>query len=150
MPAICPWYGASCSGCNSGLVAIAVSLPPTQSTATGAGQIGQTFTITASGTIGGGGSGTLTGGCSGTSGTGSNCIDFKFDINTIGTYGTSAALNTCGVNNLQGTNTNLYNAAPYIYANGECVPKGDGALVRGFRIGSPQITDIQSCINGSG
>ena len=139
-----PGMALSCSGCNSGLVATAVSLPPTQSTATGAGQIGQTFTITASGTIGGGGSGTLTGGCSGTSGTGSNCIDLKVDINTIGTYGTTAALNTCGVNNLEGTNTNLPTAGPYIYPNGACVPTGVGALARGFRIGSHQLTDIQA------
>ena len=107
-----PGMGLSCSGCNSGLVALAVSAPPTQSTVTGAGQIGQTFTVTASGAIGGGGSGTLTGGCSGTSGVGSNCVDFKFDINTTGTYGTTAALNTCGVNNLEGTNTNLPTAGP--------------------------------------
>ena len=50
-----PGMALSCSGCNSGLVALAVSLPPTQSTATGAGQISQTFTVTASGTIGGSG-----------------------------------------------------------------------------------------------
>ncbi len=139
-----PGMALSCSGCNSGLVALAVSSPPTQSTATSAGQIGQTFTITASGAIGGGGSGALTGGCSGTSGTGSNCIDFKFDINTTGTYGTTAALVTCGVNNLEGTNTNLPTAGPYIYPNGTCVPTGIGALARGFRIGSYQLTDIQA------
>ena len=73
-----PGMALSCSGCNSGLVALSVSVPPTQSTAAGYGQIGQTFTITASGAIGGAGSGTLTGGCSGTAGTGSNCIDFGF------------------------------------------------------------------------
>ena len=56
-----PGMALSCSGCNSGLFALAVSLPPTQSTTAGAGQISQTFTVTASGTIGGGGSGTLTG-----------------------------------------------------------------------------------------
>ena len=134
----------ACSGCNSGLVALAVSLPPTQSTATGAGQIGQTFTITASGSIGAGGSGTLTGGCSGTSGVGSNCIDLKVDINTTGTYGAGAALNTCGVNNLEGTNTNLPTAGPYVFPNGTCVPTGVGALARGFRIGSYQLTDIQA------
>ena len=139
-----PGMALSCSSCNSGLVALSVSLPPTQSTVTGAGQIGQTFTVTASGTIGGGGSGTLTGGCSGTSGVGSNCIDFKFDINTTGTYGTTAALNTCGVNNLEGTNTNLPTAGPYVFPNGTCVPTGIGALARGFRIGSYQLTDIQA------
>ncbi len=139
-----PGMGLSCSGCNSGLVALAVSAPPTQSTVTGAGQIGQTFTVTASGAIGGGGSGTLTGGCSGTSGVGSNCVDFKFDINTTGTYGTTAALNTCGVNNLEGTNTNLPTAGPYVFPNGTCIPTGVGALARGFRIGSYQLTDIQA------
>ena len=144
-----PGMALSCSGCNSGLVATSVSLPPTQSTATGAGQISQTFTITANGTIGGGGSGTLTGGCSGTSGVGSNCIDFKFDINTGGTYGTAAALNTCGANNLQGTNTNAYNAGTYKFANGNCVPTGTGSFVRGFRIGSARQTDLQSSNLGS-
>ena len=144
-----PGMALSCPGCNSGLFATAVSLPPTQSTATGAGQIGQTFTITASGTIGGGGTGTLTGGCSGTSGTGSNCIDFKFDINTTGTYSTPAALNTCGVNNLQGTNTNVYDAGGYTGANGQCVPTGAGSFVRGFRIGSVQVTNIQNSTIGT-
>ena len=85
-----PGMALSCSGCNSGLVALSLSVPPTPSTATGAGEIGQTFTVLASGAIGGGGTGTLTGGCKGTSGTGSNCIDFVFDINTTGTYGTTA------------------------------------------------------------
>lgn len=138
-----PGMALSCSGCNGGLVALAVSLPPTQSSASGYGQIGQTFTITASGSIGGGGSGTLTGGCSGTSGSGSNCIDFGFQINTTGTYGTTAALNTCGVNSLQGTNTNLVTAGPYVYPNGQCAPTGIGALARGFRIGSAQLMDTQ-------
>ena len=136
-----PGMAISCSGCNSGLFATAISAPPTQSTTSGAGQVGQTFTISASGTVGGSGSGTVTGGCSGTSGTGSNCIDIKFDINTTGTYGTAAALNTCGVNALEGTNTNLPSAGPYIYPNGVCLPTGVGAFVRGFRIGSAQTMD---------
>ena len=138
-----PGMALSCSGCNSGLVALSVSLPPSQSTGTGYGQVGQTFTITASGAIGGGGSGTLTGGCSGTPGTGSNCIDFGFQVNTTGTYGTAAALSTCGVNNIVGSNTNLVTAATYLYSNGRCVPTGIGALVRGFRIGSYQLMDTQ-------
>jgi hypothetical protein len=136
-----PGTALSCSGCNSGLVATAVSLPPTQSTVAGAGQIGQTFTITASAAIGGSGSGTLTGGCSGTAGTGSNCIDFDFAINTTGTYNTPAALNTCGVNNLQGTNLNNPAQGTFFFPNGICVPTGIGAFVRGFRIGSQQIMD---------
>src|SRR5277367_3348022 len=41
-------------------------------------------------------------GCSGTSGTGSNCVDIDFSINTGGSYGTTASLATCGANNLQG------------------------------------------------
>jgi hypothetical protein len=136
-----PGMALSCSGCNPGLVALSVSLPPTQSTATGAGQVGQTFTITASGAIGGGGSGTVTGGCSGTPGTGSNCIDFNFNINTTGTYRTIPALNNCGANNLLGTNSNSPYTGTYIYPNGACVPTGVGAIVRGFRIGTAQITD---------
>ncbi|HEY1780305.1 MAG TPA: hypothetical protein VGG79_07720 [Roseiarcus sp.] len=144
-----PGMSLGCSGCNPGLVALSVSLPPTQSSATGAGQIGQTLTVTASGAIGGGGSGTLTGGCSGTSGVGSNCIDFKLDINTTGTYGKTAALVTCGVNNLEGTNTNLPTAGPYVFPNGTCVPSGVGSLARGFRIGSQQIMDTQTNALGS-
>jgi hypothetical protein len=136
-----PGMALSCSGCNSGLVALSISLPPTQSTVAGAGQVGQTFTVTASGAIGGSGSGTLTGGCSGASGTGSNCIDFDFVINTTGTYNTPAALNTCGVNNLQGTNLNNPAQGTFFFPNGTCVPTGVGALVRGFRIGSQQIMD---------
>ena len=139
-----PGMALSCSGCNSGLVALSVSRPPTQSTATGAGQVGQTFTITASGSLGVSTTETVTGGCSGTSGTGSNCVDIKVDINTTGTYGTGASLNTCGVNNLEGTNTNFPTAGPYIFPNGTCVPTGVGALARGFRIGSYQLTDVQA------
>ena len=48
------------------------------------------------------------------------------------------------MNNLEGTNTNLPTAGPYIYPNGACVPTGIGALARGFRIGSHQLTDIQA------
>jgi hypothetical protein len=93
----------SCSGCNSGVYIVSVSAPPTQSTVSGAGQVGNTFTFQASGAIGGSGSGAITGGCSGTSGTGSNCIDVDFSINTGGSYGTTASLATCGANNLQGS-----------------------------------------------
>ena len=144
-----PGMALSCSGCNSGLVALSISLPPTQSIGSGYGQIGQTFTITASGAIGGGGSGTLTGGCSGTAGTGSNCIDFGFQVNTAGTYGTAAALSTCGVNSIQGSNTNLPTALTYLYPNGQCNPTGVGAFVRGFRIGSAQVMDYQTVGTGN-
>ena len=53
----------SCSGCNANLVITALDVPPTQSAGAGLGEVGQTFHITASGTIGGSGSGTLTGSC---------------------------------------------------------------------------------------
>ena len=122
----------ACSGCNSGLFILSVSAPPTQSTVSGAGQVGNTFTFTTNAAIGGSGSGTIAGGCSGTSGVGSNCIDFNFTINTAGTYGTAAALATCGVNNIQGT------AANYVASNGGCVNAGSGDLVRGFKIGTLQ------------
>ena len=139
-----PGMALSCSGCNTGLVALSVSLPPTQSTATGAGQVGQTFTVSASGTIGGGGGpSTLTGACKGTSGTGSNCIDFLFDIQTTGTYGTTAALNTCGSDVLVGTNTNTFpGSGLFLYPNGQCTPTGVGALTRAFRIGTNQLMDM--------
>lgn len=123
----------SCSGCNSGLYVVSVSAPPTQSTVSGAGQVGNTFTVKASGTIGGSGSGTIAGGCSGVSGTGSNCIDFSFAINTGGTYGTAASLATCGVNTLQGS------AALYTPPTGACKDSGIGEFVNGgMRIGTGQ------------
>ena len=62
----------NCAGCNSNLVITSLSVPPTQSTVSGAGEVGQTFTFTANNAagqaIGGSGSGAVTGGCSGTSG----------------------------------------------------------------------------------
>jgi hypothetical protein len=124
--------GLFCSGCNSNLVITGVSVPPTQSTISGAGEVGQTFTITANAAIGGSGSGTLAGGCVGTSGVGSNCIDIAFSINTTGTYGTPASLATCGENNLNG------NASINQPPNGVCHSNGVGSLVRGFRIGTGQ------------
>jgi hypothetical protein len=75
---------------------------------------------------------TVNAGCSGTSGTGSNCIDMSFSINTGGTYGTTAALATCGVNNLQGS------AANYATRMGVCINSGVGDIVRDFRIGTQQ------------
>jgi hypothetical protein len=123
----------TCSGCNSNLVITSIDVPPTQSTTAGAGEVGQTFHITASGTIGGSGSGTVTGGCSGTSGTGSNCIDIAIAINTGGSYGTPAALATCGENNLNGS------AADWDYPTGVCSNNGIGSLVRDFRIGTTQL-----------
>ena len=146
-----PGMNLSCTSCTANRVVLSVSAPPTQSTVSGAGQIGNTFTITASGTMGVSTTETVTGGCKGTSGTGSNCIDFNFDINTTGTYGTTAALNTCGVNNLVGTNTNTLTSGSFLYPNGKCVPTGTGAFVRGFRIGTNQLMDVPfDTIQGSG
>ena len=148
-----PGMAVTCAGCNSGLVITSVSLPPTQSTAAGAGQIGQSFSITATNASGQGfgvsTTETVTGGCGGTAGTSFSCIDIKFDINTTGTYGTTASLNTCGVNNMQGTNTNSPTSATYLFRNGQCSPTGVGALVRGFRIRSAAITDSQASNLGS-
>lgn len=123
----------SCAGCTTGRVITSLSVPPTQSTAAGAGEVGQTFTVTASGSLGVSTTETVTGGCSGTSGTGSNCIDIAFSINAGGTYGTAAALATCGENNLNGT------APPYTVPNGTCSSNGIGSLVHNFRIGSQQV-----------
>jgi hypothetical protein len=143
----------SCSGCTTGLVVLSVSNPPTQSTAPGAGQIGSAnngFTVKLSAAPGVTGSGhAFTFGCSGSAGVGSNCILFNFNINTTGTYGTPAAINTCGVNNLVGTNTNPPANTAYIYPNGQCVPTGIGALVRTFRIGTAAVTDDISSNLGS-
>ena len=97
---------ASCSGCNAGLYVVSVSNPPTQSTVAGAGQIGSAnngMTVTLNAAPGVSGAAAFTFGCSGTSGTGSNCIDIDFSIQTGGTYGTPASLATCGANNLQGS-----------------------------------------------
>jgi hypothetical protein len=143
-----PGMVLSCAGCTAGRVITSVSLPPTQSTAAAAGQIGQSFTITASGSLGVLTTETVTGGCSGTAGSGSNCIDFKFDINTTGTYGTPASLNTCGENNLAGTNGAATSpTSAYLYPNGQCIPTGVGDMIHGFRIGSVQIMDVQLASN---
>jgi hypothetical protein len=92
-----------------------------------------TFTATFSGSSQTVGSETMHGTCSGTSGTGSNCIDYSFAINTGGTYGTSASLATCGLNTIAaGTSTSF--GVPY----GVCADGGIGQLVRGFWIGTGQ------------
>src|SRR5262249_39734586 len=98
-----PGMSLFCTGCAANLVAVDVSHPPTESTGVGEGQVGHSFTVTASATISAtAGSANLVGGCSGTPGVGSNCLDIAFDINTVGTYVTPAALTTCGVNNMVG------------------------------------------------
>ena len=125
----------SCSGCNTGLYVVSVSNPPTQSTTAGAGQIGAAnngFTVTLNSTPGVSGAISFTFGCSGASGTGSNCIDFSFSINTGGTYGTAASLATCGVGNLMGS-TAIYNPPA-----GTCNDPGIGEWVNSFRIGTAQ------------
>lgn len=126
----------TCASCNSNLVITSLSVPPTQSAVSGAGEVSQTFTFTANNaagqSIGGSGSGTITAGCSGTSGTGSNCIDIAISINNSGTFGTAAALATCGANNLNGSSAN------YTPPSGVCQDNGVGELVRAFRIGTNQ------------
>ena len=135
-----------CSGCNSGLVITALSVPPTQDTArmipggttVAAGENGQTFTMTvknaAGQAIGGSGSGAVTAGCSGTSGTGSNCILIPIAINNSARFGTTAALATCGANNINGNSPN------YVQPYGKCQDNGIGELTRSFRIGTQQLT----------
>ena len=124
----------TCSGCNANLVIMSLSVPPTQSTAAGAGEVGQTFTFTTNAAIGGSGSGTITAGCSGTAGSGggSNCMDIAISINNSGSFGTAAAIATCGANNFNG------NAPNYNYPNGKCQANGIGEIVRTFRIGTTQ------------
>ena len=97
----------TCSGCSGSLVVGSVSNPPTQSAVAGQGQIGAanngfTVTLLGAGTLPGG-TPAYTFGCSGTSGTGSNCIDVAIAINVSGTFGTAAALDTCGSNNITAT-----------------------------------------------
>jgi hypothetical protein len=129
-------HAFSCSGCNPNLVITSLSVPPTESTATGAGEVGQSFSFTvqnaAGQAIGGSGSGAITAGCSGTSGTGSNCIDVAIALNVSGTFGTAAAIATCGANNLNGVAPN------YVTPNGKCQDNGIGEIVRAFRIGTQQ------------
>ena len=55
--------------------------------------------------------------------------------------GRPPSLNTCGVNNMVGTNTNTFTSGTFLYPNGQCVPTGVGALVRPFRIGTNQFMD---------
>jgi hypothetical protein len=128
----------SCASCASGLVITSLSVPPTQSTAAGAGEVGQTFTFTANNAagapIGGSGTGTVTGGCAAGGTNGSNCIDVAIAINNGGTFGTAAALDTCGANNLSG------NAGNYEVPNGKCQGSGIGEIVRAFQIGTQQTT----------
>jgi hypothetical protein len=122
----------TCSGCTRQAIA-SVSLPPTQSTRAGEGQIGQSFTITLAGSLGVTGSKAITAGCSGTAGTSASCIDIAFTINTTAkTFGTAAALATCGANNLNG------NAPNYAAPAGVCQDNGVGELIRAFRIGTTQ------------
>jgi hypothetical protein len=124
----------ACSGCTTGRFITSIDVPPTQSTTTGAGEVGQTFHITANGSLlTGPTTETVTAGCSGTAGSGSNCIDLAVSINTTnGSYGTAAALATCGENNLNG------NAPNYTPPNGVCVSNGVGSLIRNIRIGTLQ------------
>jgi fibronectin-binding autotransporter adhesin len=122
----------SCSGCTTGRFITAISVPPTQSTVGGQGEVGQSFTVSASGSLGVSTTETVTAGCSGTSGVGSNCIDLSFAVNTGGTYGTAAALATCGEGNLNGS------AGFYQLPVGTCSNNGIGSLVHGFRIGTVQ------------
>lgn len=137
----------NCSpACGSNLVITSVSLPPTQDTRANQGQVGQTFTFQTAPNTGGSlpasaSSGTATAGCSGTAGTGngSNCIDIAIAINDNGTFGTAAAIATCGENNLNG------NAPNYVIPTGKCQDNGIGELVRGWRIGTNQ-----SMAGGSG
>lgn len=136
----------ACASCNTGLVITSVSLPPTQDvTRTNAGQVGNTFTFTVANAsaqaIGGSGTGTVTAGCSGTSGSGSNCIDMAFSINTTGTFGTAKALATCGENNLNGNSPN------WVVPSGICQDNGIGTLIRTFRIGTAQ--NMVNVVTGS-
>jgi hypothetical protein len=131
----------NCSpACGSNLVITSVSLPPTQDARTGQGQVGQTFTFQTAPNTGGSlpasaTSGTATAGCSGTPGTGngSNCIDIAISVNDNGTFGTAAAIATCGANNLNG------NSPGYIIPYGKCQDNGSGEILRTIRIGTTQL-----------
>jgi hypothetical protein len=135
----------SCAGCTAGRFITSIDVPATQSTVTGQGEVGQTFRITASASLlTGPTTEAVTAGCSGISGTGSNCIDVAFQINTTnGSYGTAAAIATCGENNLNGIAPN------YVPPNGVCQTNGIGSLVRTFRIGNTQFMNGSTVVVGS-
>ena len=142
----------SCISCTAGLFVVSVSNPPTADARAGLGQWGTAnngFTVTLNAAPGVTGSGhAFTFGCKGTAGTGSNCIDIAFTIPTVGTYGTTKSLATCGENNqggawvipTSGPNAGIQtnNAPPYNPGNGICQTNGIGSLVRNFVIGSNQ------------
>ena len=127
----------TCSGCSGVLAVSSVSNPPTQSAVAAQGQIGSanngfTVTLVGSGPLPGGAP-AYTFGCSGTPETGSNCIDIAISVRNDGTFGTAAAIDNCGANNLNGTATPNY-STPF----GTCSGNGIGEIVRGFRIGPHQ------------
>jgi hypothetical protein len=126
----------TCSGCASNLVVTSVDHPPTQDTRAGQGQIGSLndgFKVTLSGAPGASGV-PFTFGCSPIGGSGgSNCINIDIALSVGGTFGTAAAIDTCGANNLNG------NAPNYVVPNGKCQGNGIGEITRGFMIGTQQL-----------
>jgi hypothetical protein len=140
-----PGMKLTCASCTTTTI-LSVSATPTgapSGSPSGTTEVGATFTMTLSGNPGQAGPLTVTGGCSGTAGTGSNCIDLSFAVNTAGSYGTPAALATCGAATAMwsgGAAGNQYGiqgpVANYGVPNGVCVDNGIGELVRGFVVAS--------------
>lgn len=130
----------SCSGCTAGRFITSIDVPSTASPLAGAGEVGQTFHITANASLlTGPTTESVTAGCSGTSGVGSNCIDIAFQQNTTaGTFGTAWSLATCGENNISGITGTSGSSPNFVPPNGICQSNGLGSLVRDFRIGTQQ------------
>jgi hypothetical protein len=130
----------SCSGCTAGRFITSIDVPSTASPLAGAGEVGQTFHITANASLlAGPTTETVTAGCSGTSGVGSNCIDVAFQQNTTaGTFGTAWSLATCGENNISGITGTSGVTPNFAPPGGKCQSNGIGSLVRDFRIGTQQ------------
>lgn len=134
----------SCNTCAANMVITSVSNPPTQSTVSGQGQVGQSFSFKTNINATSPSSGTMTAGCNTAATGGSNCIDIAISINTTnGTFGTAAALATCGANNLNGSAPN------YAPPNGLCQDNGVGEITRGFRIGTAQTMYMTPYPTGS-
>lgn len=128
----------TCASCTPQVIT-SISVPPTHSTATGAGEVGQSFTVTLGGSLGLTGSKAITAGCHSVSGSGgSNCVNVDFTINVTGTYGIAASLDNCGVNNINGNSPN------YVVASGSCPGGGLGEFVEGFRFSPFQLTNGNS------
>jgi hypothetical protein len=123
-----------CTGCAAGHFIKSIDVPSTADQRAGAGEVNQTFHVTADASLlAGPTTEAVSAGCASLGAGQSNCLNILIKQNTTaGTFGTAWALATCGENNLNGTAPNYQPAA------GICQTNGIGSLVRNFRIGTQQ------------